>query len=235
VAAFEGHIYVIGGRNAGGYPLNTALRYDPSTGEWASAGTLDHGRADGAAIVFNGRLMVTGGRREDGNVLDDVEEYIPSTNLWFENSECTHEREGHVAVAIGTNAYTLGGTSEGGSYLADSEWWEYGQPFWQSYAPWNLPIPRATFAAAPVGDGVIVAGGFSTFGPLSDVAYFVPGAAGQPRTSLPTARGGVGGATIATPDGDRVFVAGGRDASNAVLTSVDGGLMDAGSPASLGP
>jgi hypothetical protein len=221
VAALGGQIYVIGGRDASGYPIDTAVRYDPVSGEWSNAGVLDHGRANGAAFVLNGRMMVVGGRREDGNVMDDAEEYDPVNNIWFQNSECSNEREGHAAFVIGNVAFAFGGTAEGGGYLGDAEWYEYGFPLWMSYSPWSLSIPRASFASAPAGDGVLVIGGYSTFGPLADVEYYVPGAGGAARAQLPTPRGGLGAAALDTPQGQRIYVAGGRDASNAIVTNVD--------------
>ena len=221
VAALDGKIYVIGGRDASGYPIDNAIRYDPVTQQWSPAGGLDHGRANGAAFVLNGTMLVTGGRREDGNVMDDVEEYDPINNVWFEDSECSNEREGHAAFAIGNLAYAFGGAAEGGGYLGDAEWYEAGFLFWQAYPAWSLSIPRASFAAAPVGDGVLLVGGFSTFGPLADVEYYVPGVGGQPRPQLPDPRGALGAATLDTPDGQRVYVAGGRNASSVVVANVD--------------
>ena len=73
------------------------------------------------------------------------------------------------------------GAAEGGGYLGDAEWYQYGLLFWQTYGAWNLSIPRASFAASPVGDGALIVGGFSTFGPLGDVEYYVPGIGGQAR------------------------------------------------------
>ncbi len=221
VAALNGQIYVIGGRDQSGYPIDNAIRFDPATQQWSPAGTLDHGRASGAAFVLNGTMLVSGGRREDGNIMDDVEEYDPINNTWFEDSECSNEREGHAAFAIGNHAYAFGGASEGGSYLGDAEWYQAGFLVWQAYPTWALSIPRASFAASTVGDGVLIVGGFSTFGPLADVEYYVPGVGGMARTQLPEPRGALGAATLLTPEGQRVYVVGGRNASPATVASVD--------------
>jgi len=221
VAVLDGKIYVIGGRGASTYPLDTAIRFDPETGVWSAAGTLDHGRVNGFALILDGRLLVTGGRREDGDLMDDVEEYVPASNTWFESSECSLEREGHAAFALGDVAYTIGGISEGGNYLGDAEWYQYGAPFWLPYAPWHLQIPRASFAVAYVGSGVVIMGGYSTFGPQADVEYYVAEVGGEPRAPLPAPRGGLGAATMQTPDGQRVYAVGGRDASNVVSSRVD--------------
>ena len=224
VAAFEGKIYVIGGRNASGQILDDALRYDPVANQWSPAGRMDNERTNGAALVFNGQLVVTGGRREDtdNRLNDDVERYDPGSNTWIEIGECYYEREGHAAFAVGTTAYAIGGAGEDTPFRSDAEYSESGA-VWQLYPTWTLGIARASFGAAPVGGGLLVIGGHSQFGPIANVDLYVPGLAGQPKQPLTVPRGGLGAAVIETMGGPRVYAVGGRSASstNPVLARVD--------------
>ena len=209
----DGRLVVMGGRDAAGTPLATAEAFDPASG-WTPMPTLRHARADAAAAVLDGRIVLSGGRDDDGEPTDDVEVYDPEADRWESFDGLKTEREGHGLATLGGTLIALGGADEEGSLLATSESYTGD---WGPYS-WTLDPARARFGMVTVGDGVVVVGGFSAFGPLQRVDRFTTdGGASSALAPLPTARGGLAVAT----DGTAVFAIGGRDASDGVVSTVD--------------
>jgi hypothetical protein len=217
VAVLNGQVYVIGGRNANGNPIGTVERYDPGQDRWQTVERLREPRYNAAATVLGGRILLTGGRDDDGQVTDDVEVYVPSENDWESFDSLEHAREGHGAFTVDGLAYAFGGSSPGGSFLASCEYYDLGDEHWYTYGPWTLDTPRAAFAAVPMGGGVVVFGGFSQFGPLADVEFYVPGTGGVALAPMPEPRGGLASAG----SGTHAWAIGGKNAAGDVLGRVD--------------
>ncbi len=79
-----------------------------------------------------------------------------------------------------------------------------------------LGVPRASFAAVQVGDSVLFIGGFSRFGPLDLVQRLRPDGSFDFLPPLPVSRGSLAAAAVH----DTLYVAGGRDAGDQVLATV---------------
>lgn len=217
VAVLGGQVYVIGGRDASGVALGVVERYDPDTNTWATVGALRDARYNAAATAFGNGILLTGGREQDGEVTDDVEFYDLAENRWESFDHLESEREGHAAFAISGWAYVFGGSDEYGTLRDDAEVYDVSVSDWYAYSPWTLNVPRAAFAVAQQADGVILFGGYSTFGPLAEVERYVPGQGGVMLADLPEPRGGLAGAGAF----DLVWAVGGRNAANQVLDRVD--------------
>jgi N-acetylneuraminic acid mutarotase len=221
VAVLDGQIYVMGGRDANGNPLGTVERYDPVQDEWQTVARLRDPRYNAAATVLGGRILLTGGRAlDDGQVVvtDDVEVYVPGEDDWESFDSIQSRREGHGAFTVANQAYVFGGSSPSGSFLDGCEYYDIGEEEWHTYAPWTLGIPRAAFASAAMSGGVLVFGGFSAFGPLTDVEFYVPGVGGVTKASMPDPpRGSLAGAGTET----LAWAIGGKTYAGAVLDRVD--------------
>lgn len=94
----------------------TALRsvgiFDPRTGQWSLAASMNSPRARHAAVALaDGRVAVIGGIAQ--NVTASVEVYDPATNLWTIANPLEQPRFDHSAVSDGDNVYVLGGSSQG--------------------------------------------------------------------------------------------------------------------------
>ena len=217
VAVLNGQVYVMGGRGAGGNALGTVQRYNPASNTWSAVEGLREPRYNAAAAVLGGRILLTGGRESDGRVTDDVEVYVPSENDWESFDSLENEREGHAAFTVGDDAYVFGGSGPGGGFLAGAEYYDGDEEHWYVYDEWTLDAPRAAFAAVPQSGGVLIFGGYSQFGPLADVEFYVPGQGGAAKAPLPEPRGGLAGAGT-----DReAWAIGGRNAAGTVTDRVD--------------
>jgi hypothetical protein len=217
VAVLSGHIYVMGGRGPGGVVLGTVERYDPTSNTWTTVASLREPRMNAAATALGNRILLTGGREAYGGVTDDVEVYVPAENDWESFDSLERGREGHGAFTVNNLAYVFGGTGSSGGFLNDCEYYEVGDEHWYPYEDWTLGTARAAFATAVMNGGVLVFGGYSAFGPLSDVEFYVPGAGGSVRAPMPEPRGGLAGAG----DDRRAWAIGGRNAANVVTGRVD--------------
>ncbi len=220
-AVLDGRLFVIGGADAAGTPLGTVEAYDPASG-WSTVASLNDPRTDAAAAVYDGQIVVVGGRDERGEPSDKAEVYNAERDRWESFDALDEHREGLGAAVVNGGLYAFGGAGEGGVLLATMEAYGGG---WGRYEEWTLSPPRARFGFVSVGDALILAGGYSTFGPISRVDRYVPyqpGTAELP--SLPEARGAL---ALAVAPG-MVFALGGRDASDQVRADVDLLLLTGG-------
>jgi hypothetical protein len=72
----SGSVLVVGGNNVTANnttPLASCATYNPATGKWAAASTMNNARADHTAtLLHNGRVLATGGDNNGGE-LDSAE------------------------------------------------------------------------------------------------------------------------------------------------------------------
>jgi hypothetical protein len=74
-----GKVLVAGGEPAFGAPLKTAELYDPKSGRWSPAASLDFARSSHTAtLLANGKVLVTGGRGANAS----AELYDPGLDTW---------------------------------------------------------------------------------------------------------------------------------------------------------
>jgi hypothetical protein len=80
----DGRVLVAGGNSNGGL-LASAELYDPTSGSWAGAGTMEGVRACAPAILLlNGKVLLAGGCSKDGSdgdsgLLASAELYDPGS------------------------------------------------------------------------------------------------------------------------------------------------------------
>ena len=113
-SAYEGKIYVVGGRGTEGQPLDTVEVYDPATETWAAAAPMPTARWGLAAGVVGGKLYAVGGAGTVGGVdnqpLDTVEVYDPDKDSWTALDPLPTARFGLAAGVIDGKLYAVGGT-----------------------------------------------------------------------------------------------------------------------------
>jgi len=80
-AVLAGRLYVCGGFD-GERTLNTAERFNPTTGAWESLPSLQHPRAHAAAATLTGCLFICGGQDEEDKPLSFAERFDPQVSTW---------------------------------------------------------------------------------------------------------------------------------------------------------
>lgn len=216
VAVLNGQVYVIGGREANGTALEVVERYDPVSDTWSPVDSLSDARFNASATVFNGQILLSGGR-DDDDLTDDVEVYNPVDGNWESFDSIQDDREGHSMFSDGTDVFVFGGLNENGQFRSDTEVYNEGTESWDDYPFWVLEPPRAAFAAIPVGQGVLIFGGFGSVGPVAEVELYVPNQPGTLLAPMPAPRGSLAAAKVT----NLVFAIGGRNAGGTVVARVD--------------
>jgi hypothetical protein len=227
-AGADGSIYVVGGRNAGGY-LASAERYVPVTNTWTAIAPMHVARYDAAATLGpDGRIFAIGGYNPTNGYLNTVEAYTPATNTWAYVASMPVARAGLAAVmAAGGSIYAIGGTN-GGTVLNAVMVYSLRTPSWTPVS--SMPTARKGLAAVTSPDGMTIyaIGGNNASGALPTVeAYSLTGGAWSAAPPLNAARTDLAAAT----GGDgRIYVFGGRSwpGATTVLSSVESFLHPVG-------
>ena len=207
--------------SSGTGPLNAAAEiYNPGTGQWTSAGTLNDARyAFGPPSVLpNGDVLVAGGH--DVNVVDyaTAELYNPATNQWTFTGSLNTARRYPVQVEL-ANGEVLVATGSLGPptctrYLSSAELYNPATGQW-TYTGSTL-VPRESATAIRLADGrVLLAGGYNGGGSACtdtdpvDTEIYDP-ATGQWSFAGNLPHGWLGGAMVLLPDHRVLMVDGGQ-------------------------
>ncbi|HEX2090825.1 MAG TPA: DUF6519 domain-containing protein [Longimicrobiaceae bacterium] len=212
VGVLDGRIYLVGGMDHSGRPLNRVDAYDPAADRWELLRPLPTPRSLAGVGVAGGRLYAIGGRRH--TILGSLptarnEAYDPASDRWAE-CRAMGTRRGRPGVAVVQgHVHVLGGDAldELGRRLS---------PAHEAYDPvadrWRrrrrMPTRRAGHAAAVVSGKIYVLGGEAPSGLTALVEEYDPSTNGwSERAPLPTPRRNLGAAGI----GGRIFAVGGEE------------------------
>ena len=120
-AAFDGKVYVVGGRTHGlDSNLGVVERLDPTTGEWEKLPDLPTARGGLAATATdNGYVVAVGGESPSGTN-PEAEAFEVSSGSWLSLSPLPTPRHGLAVVAVGNVVYVIGGGPEPGLTYSDA-------------------------------------------------------------------------------------------------------------------
>jgi N-acetylneuraminic acid mutarotase len=177
VAAINGKIHAIGGRDPGRRTLSTHEVYDPATNVWTMGAPLPLARDHLGIAVAAGRIHVFGGRTDatvDNTARHDV--YDPGTNTWSMAAPLLTARSAGVDLYVdGRIVYAGGECKDPKTSLTFSEVEAYdaGADRWTALPA--MQPGRHAAAAAVLGDQAYVFGGNTGcggMGPSKDVLIF---------------------------------------------------------------
>lgn len=204
---------------AGGGP-NTAELWDPATGLWTSAGTINATNtkinSHTATTLSDGTVLVAGGKNQSAVAVSNVDVYTPATNSWAPKTSMSAPRVGHYAALMANNqVFVVGGdTTKAACELFTPA--GSGAGTWAAAAP--LPSGRTSFAGAQLSNkDVLITGGIVSSA-ASSLTHLYSGGAWTAVGSMLTARQSHTAVTL--PSG-AVLVAGGKDASNTVQVAAE--------------
>jgi len=93
----DGRVLVAGGENALG-SLNSVELFDPATGLWSAAASMQQARSQHTATLLpDGRVLVAGGFPSAGVATSGAEIYDPRSNTWSVSGGMTFSRADHTA------------------------------------------------------------------------------------------------------------------------------------------
>jgi hypothetical protein len=156
MAALPGRLYVFGGFAAGplhASPQANVWRYDVADDRWTVLPDMPRARAAGGAAVLDGDIYLA------GDVIGGLDRYRPSDGSWTAIPMQDHAERDHAAVVAyrgdlwllgGRNRFT--GFTHGEVRIVDPR-------TGQSRIGPPMPSPRSGFAAAVLGNRLVVTGG----------------------------------------------------------------------------
>ena len=122
--AYNGYLYVIGGRNASSGYLNDVqfapLNANGTIGSWTTTTSFNTGRYGHTSVAYNGYLYVIGGW---GTIVHDDVQFAPinangTVGTWTITTSFSTPRWWHTSVAYNGYLYVIGG-NDGFSYFND--------------------------------------------------------------------------------------------------------------------
>ena len=149
---------VYGGANAGGIPLNSVERYDPSTNEWGeeAVAPMPTARLLPAIALLDGKFYATGGMNAGDAPSRSVERYDLATKVWEVRAPMATPRELHGLAELGGKLYAVGGLDDGGNSHSSVEHYDPALDAWEEVAPMAA---RRTTPGVAVLDGKLYAVG----------------------------------------------------------------------------
>jgi N-acetylneuraminic acid mutarotase len=117
LAAFDGQIYLFGGRTGEGY-TDVVYRYDPGADRWEQVNSMEKARGFLGAATLGERIYVVGGY-DDVTEFNTLDAYDPTTATWIPLQAMTLPRGGVTVVPVREQLYAIGGGIA--SYLAFNE------------------------------------------------------------------------------------------------------------------
>ncbi len=208
LAAYENHIYAIGGMTNSGVSAANE-RFDSGSNSWAELAPKPTAAGDIGAVVIGGKIFVPGGREGSGELDKDLEIYDPRQDTWESGAPLPVGLSAYALVAFEGKLYLFGGWDghfiRAGVFEYDPE-----QNRWNPKAP--MPTARM-YAAAVVSAGrIYVLGGKDSenalvtnevYSPSQDTGIENPW---NSAASLPEPRYGMGIANVA----DIIYMIGGE-------------------------
>lgn len=157
------------GGQGGFATLGSAELYDPSTGQWSSAGTMATGRYTfSMTLLADGRVLVAGGSASTVSGQDEPkfassELYDPATNQWTAAAPMATARASHAATLLNNGKVLVtGGWQASGNPTSNAELYDPINNQWT--ATMKMRVPRANHTATPLPDGrVFTVGGWANF------------------------------------------------------------------------
>ena len=158
VAAVNGKIHAIGGRDVNRVTVATHEVYDPRTGKWSDLAPLPKARDHMGVVAVGGQIHAIGGRFDTPNENTDLHDvYDQRTNAWKPAAPLPTPRSGVSAVLYRGRILVDGGECNKGKPFIENEAYDVKAGRWSSAAP--MPSGRHGIQAATDGQVVYIPGG----------------------------------------------------------------------------
>jgi Malectin domain/Bacterial Ig-like domain/Kelch motif/Abnormal spindle-like microcephaly-assoc'd, ASPM-SPD-2-Hydin len=211
-----GKIYYIGGLlNWPSPEVDTVYIYNPATNSFSQGAKMPRPRGAGGVAVYNGKIYYAGGLN-GGVAVPWFDVYDPAANTWSQLPNMPTARDHFQAAIVNGKFYAIGGRNvDINATTPVNEAFNFATGSWQTgLAP--LPTPRGGFAAAALGDEILIIGGEGAGTTYSKVeAYNTVTNSWRTLAPMPTARHGIEAAVC---NGGVYIAAGGTTAGGSTPT-----------------
>jgi hypothetical protein len=164
-AAFiDGKLYVIGGWNATGDPLNGVAIYDPNSQTWSSGATMPTGYAASGLAALNGKIYVVGGCDAGFCGYRDVQVYDPATDAWSTAANYPVPISWGACGALDGAVYCAGGLTNSASGADTNAAYSYSPATGQWSPVAGLPFDLWGMSYATANGDLLLSGGVTSGG-----------------------------------------------------------------------
>ena len=156
----DGRVLVAGGAAGvgGERPLKSAELYDPASGSWSEAASLNTARDSNTATLLPDGMVLVAAGRQSGIYLTSAELYDPATDIWLLTGSLDTGRVFHTATLLTNGMVLVVGGIQGDIYLASAELYDPATGSWSDTG--SLSAAREFHTATLLTNGkVLVAGG----------------------------------------------------------------------------
>jgi N-acetylneuraminic acid mutarotase len=204
--------------------------YNPATGNWTNAGSLNTARQNHTATLLpNGLLLATGGANASGEALASAELYNLASNAWTSTGSMTNARIYHTATLLANGlVLAAGGLGASGPSIASAELYNPATTNWTSTLPLNTARSLQTATLQPTGLVLVQGGDSSSLGVLATGEVYNP-VLGEWTWACSVNTNRYAHTATVLPDGSVLF-AGGVGGSE---VSISGSELSAAPPADL--
>uniref|UniRef100_A0A8C6U2F0 Kelch-like family member 6 n=1 Tax=Neogobius melanostomus TaxID=47308 RepID=A0A8C6U2F0_9GOBI len=201
---FRNEVYISGGKET----QNDVWKYNGALDKWIQIESLTAARWRHKMAVHQGKVYVIGGF--DGHQrLSSVEAYDPFHNRWTQVSNLAEGVSSFAAASFDRWIYVIGGGPNGKLATDKVQCWQPGTDSWETRAP--IPVETKCTNAVTFKDCIYIVGGamhaMYCYSPLLD------------SWSLVTRLGERASCAIAVCN-NKIFITGGRDNKNQVISTV---------------
>ena len=172
----NGSVLIVGGDDGSGTDGSvraSAEVFDPTTGQWSSAGSMSQPRQGHSLVLLDdGTALVAGGDAGD-DPFQSVEIYDPSSGTWSGTEDMADARERFAAVLLEDGRVLVAGGGGESGRLVSAEIYDPASSSWSSTG--RLGTERLKPAAVRLQDGqVLVVGGLGAGQFLSSAEVYDP-------------------------------------------------------------
>jgi Malectin domain/Kelch motif/Cep192 domain 4 len=187
-----GLIYYVGGLQQWPGPnVDTVYIYNPATDTFKQGAPMPRGRGAGGVAVYNGKIYYAGGLN-NSMAVPWFDVYDPAANTWTQLPDMPTARDHFHAAVVNGKFYAIGGRN-----VQIDAMTTVNQAFDFTTGNWTLglaalPTARGGFAAAALGDEVLIIGGEGNNQTYHTVeAYNTVTNTWRKLADMPTARHGI--------------------------------------------
>ena len=157
VISHEGNIYVFGGCNHRGQPLDAVEAFDCATRKWTTLPSMSVKRAGCNAVLNGSHLVVVGGCKEGNQPVTDVEQFDIANRTWSKLVSLPAVFMAPTIAAVKGNLYVFGGMQPTGQCSDACYVLNDGDAEWSLHS--HMPTKRYACHAFVFDDEIFVVGG----------------------------------------------------------------------------
>ncbi|XP_051890722.1 kelch domain-containing protein 8A-like isoform X3 [Pristis pectinata] len=160
-----GQLYLIGGCDESGSPMNICEVYSPEANQWTTLPPMPTARAGVAVAPLGKRILVIGGMGVQQNPLSTVEMYNVEEGKWEKKNPLCEAAMGVSVIVKDCQVYAVGGMGSDTYPQARLQQYDITSDLWHALPP--MPTPRYAASTFLQGGKIHVFGGRQAKNPVT--------------------------------------------------------------------